>query len=82
MNLLAGGPEGTTIVFQGGTDKVFGPPSLKNNCGWRLNSARNFKHKILQNTLPKASSATIEAGNGAPFPASPDRRRHRQRARR
>ena len=30
QNLLAGGPEGTTIVFQGGTDKVFYSPSLKN----------------------------------------------------
>src|SRR5262245_13036908 len=30
QNLLAGGPEGTTIVFQGGTDKIFYSPTLKN----------------------------------------------------
>ena len=65
QNLLAGGPEGTTIVFQGGTDKVFYSPSLKN----RLRSAPELgpeflKHKILQNTVSEGVfiGASIEDG--------------------
>ncbi|MES2193767.1 MAG: hypothetical protein V4517_05090 [Pseudomonadota bacterium] len=65
QNLLAGGPEGTTIVFQGGTDKVFYSPSLKNKLRLAPELGPEFlKHKILQNTLAEGVfiGATIEAG--------------------
>jgi hypothetical protein len=52
QNLLAGGPEGTTIVFQGGTDKIFYSPSLKNRLRQSPELGPEFlKHKILQNTV-------------------------------
>jgi hypothetical protein len=65
QNLLAGGPEGTTIVFQGGTDKIFYSPSLKNKL--RLSSELGpgfLKQKILQNTVTEGVfiAATIESG--------------------
>ena len=65
QNLLAGGPEGTTIVFQGGTDKVFYSPSLKNRLRLASELGPEFlKHKILQNTVTEGVfiGATIEAG--------------------
>lgn len=65
QNLLAGGPEGTTIVFQGGTDKIFYSPNLKN----KFRSSRELgpeflKHKILQNTVTEGVfiAAGIEDG--------------------
>jgi hypothetical protein len=65
QNLLAGGPEGTTIVFQGGTDKIFYSPSLKNRL--RLSSELGpefLKQKILQNTVTEGVfiGATITNG--------------------
>ena len=65
QNLLAGGPEGTTIVFQGGTDKIFYSPTLKNKL--RLSSELGpgfLKQKILQNTVAEGVfiGATIEGG--------------------
>jgi hypothetical protein len=65
QNLLAGGPEGTTIVFQGGTDKIFYSPTLKNKL--RLSSELGpgfLKEKILQNTVTEGTfiGATIEGG--------------------
>jgi hypothetical protein len=65
QNLLAGGPEGTTIVFQGGTDKIFYSPMLKNKL--RLSSELGpgfLKQKILQNTVAEGVfiGATIEGG--------------------
>jgi hypothetical protein len=65
QNLLAGGPEGTTIVFQGGTDKIFYSPTLKNKL--RLSSELGpgfLKQKVLQNTVTEGVfiGATIEGG--------------------
>ena len=65
QNLLAGGPEGTTIVFQGGTDKIFYSPTLKNKL--RLSSELGpgfLKQKILQNTVTEGVfiAAMIEGG--------------------
>ncbi len=52
QNLLAGGPEGTTIVFQGGTDKIFYSPSLKNRLRLSPELGPKFlRQKILQNTV-------------------------------
>lgn len=52
QNLLAGGPEGTTIVFQGGTDKIFYSPTLKNKLRMSPELGPEFlKQKILQNTV-------------------------------
>jgi hypothetical protein len=52
QNLLAGGPEGTTIVFQGGTDKIFYSPSLKNRLRLSPELGPEFlKQKILQNIV-------------------------------
>lgn len=65
QNLLAGGPDGTTIVFQGGTDKIFYSPTLKNKL--RLSSELGpgfLKQKILPNTVAEGVfiGATIEGG--------------------
>lgn len=65
QNLIAAGPEGTTIVFQGGTDKIYYSPTLKNRL--RLSSelgSEFLKQKILQNTLAEGVfiGATIENG--------------------
>lgn len=65
QNLLAGGPEGTTIVFEGGTDKVFYSPSLKNKLRLAPELGPEFlKHKILQNTVAEGVfiGAMIENG--------------------
>jgi hypothetical protein len=65
QNLLAGGPEGTTILFQGGTDKVFYSPTLKNRLRLAPELGPEFiKQKILQNTLAEGVfvSAAIEGG--------------------
>ncbi|MBR0869905.1 hypothetical protein JQ633_06020 [Bradyrhizobium tropiciagri] len=52
QNLLAGGPEGTTILFQGGTDKIFYSPTLKNRLRLSPELGPNFlKQKIMQNTV-------------------------------
>jgi len=64
-NLLAGGPEGTTIVFQGGTDKIFYSPSLKNRLRLSPELGPEFlKQKILQNTVAEGVfiGATIADG--------------------
>jgi len=64
-NLLAVGPEGTTIVFQGGTDKVFFSPTLKNRLRSSPELGANFlKEKIMQNTLAEGTfvSADVEGG--------------------
>lgn len=65
QNLLAGGPEGTTIVFQGGTDKIFYSPSLKNRLRLSKELGPDFlKQKILQNTVTEGVfiGATITEG--------------------
>ena len=65
QNLLAGGPEGTTIVFQGGTDKIFYSPTLKNKLRLSPELGPGFlKQKILQNTIAEGVfiGATIEGG--------------------
>jgi hypothetical protein len=65
QNLLAGGPDGTTIIFQGGTDKVFYSPTLKNRLRLAPELGPEFiRQKILQNTLTEGTfiSAAIEAG--------------------
>jgi len=65
QNLLAGGPEGTTIVFQGGTDKIFYSPSLKNKLRLSPEFGPEFlKQKILQNTVTEGVfvGATIADG--------------------
>lgn len=65
QNLLAGGPEGTTIVFQGGTDKIFYSPNLKNKLRLSRELGTEFlKQKILQTTLTEGVfiGAGIEGG--------------------
>jgi hypothetical protein len=65
QNLLAGGPEGTTIVFQGGTDKIFYSPSLKNRLRLSPELGPEFlRRKILQNTVTEGVfiGATIVDG--------------------
>jgi hypothetical protein len=65
QNLLAGGPEGTTIVFQGGTDKIFYSPNLKNKLRLAPELGPEFlKQKILQNTVTEGVfvGATITDG--------------------
>lgn len=65
QNLIAGGPEGTTIVFQGGTDKIFYSPTLKNRLRLSPELGPDFlKQKILQNTVTEGTfiGATIEGG--------------------
>jgi len=65
QNLLAGGPEGTTIVFHGGTDKIFYSPSLKNRLRLSPELGPEFlRRKILQNTVTEGVfiGATITDG--------------------
>src|SRR5689334_10989719 len=65
QNLLAAGPDGTTIVFQGGTDKIFYSPTLKNKLRLSAELGPGFlKQKILQNTVAEGVfiGATIEGG--------------------
>jgi hypothetical protein len=64
-NLLAGGPEGTTIVFQGGTDRLFYSPALKNRLRLSPELGPEFiRQKVLQNTITEGVfiSATVEGG--------------------
>jgi hypothetical protein len=65
QNLLAGGPEGTTILFEGGTDRLFYSPSLKNRLRLSPELGPNFlKQKIIQNTRAEGTfvSAAIQSG--------------------
>jgi hypothetical protein len=65
QNLLAGGPEGTTILFEGGTNRLFYSPSLKNRLRLSPELGPDFlKQKIMQNTLAEGTfvSAAIEGG--------------------
>lgn len=65
QSLVAGGPEGTTIVFQGGTDRIFYSPSLKNRLRQSAELGPEFLRKrILQNTVTEGTfiGATIEQG--------------------
>jgi hypothetical protein len=80
-NLLAVGPEGTTILFQGGTDKVFFSPTLKNRLRTSPELGTGFlKEKIMPYTLAEATlvSADVEGGSGGPSAASRHCRRHRR----
>ena len=63
--LLAGGPEGTTILFQGGTDKVFYSAALKNRLRRSPQLGVDFlKQKVQPNTVSEGVfiSATIDNG--------------------
>jgi hypothetical protein len=65
QNLLAGGPEGTTIVFQGGTDKVFYSPALKNTLRQSRELGTEFlRRQVQHNTIAEGTfiSAMIEDG--------------------
>ena len=86
QNLIAGGPEGTTIVFQGGTDKIYYSPSLKNRLRQSAELGPEFlKQKILQNTVTEGIfiGAMIEDGKWRTISRHcRHRRRCRQRPRR
>jgi hypothetical protein len=63
--LLASGPEGTTIVFQGGADKVFYSPVLKNALRQSRALGTEFlRLKIQHNTIAEGTfvSAMIQDG--------------------
>jgi hypothetical protein len=65
QNLLAGGPEGTTIVFQGGTDKVFYSPALKNTLRQSRELGAEFlRRQVQHSTIAEGTfiSAMIEDG--------------------
>ena len=65
QSLLAGGPEGTTIVFQGGTDKVFYSPSLKNTLRQSKELGPEFlRRQVQHDTIAEGTfiSAMIEDG--------------------
>jgi hypothetical protein len=65
QSLLASGPEGTTILFEGGTDRLFYSPSLKNRLRQSLELGADFlKQKIARNTLTEGVfiSASTEGG--------------------
>ena len=65
QNLLAGGPEGTTITFQGGTDKVFYSPTLKNSLRQSRELGTDFlRRQIQHDTVAEGTfiSAMIEDG--------------------
>jgi hypothetical protein len=65
QNLLAGGAEGTTVVFQGGTDKVFYSPVLKNGLRRSPELGTNFlRQQVQHNTMAEGTfvSAMIEGG--------------------
>ena len=65
QSLLAGGAEGTTIVFQGGTDKVFYSPVLKNTLRRSPELGTEFlKRKVQHSTIAEGTfiSAMIEGG--------------------
>jgi hypothetical protein len=63
--LLASGPEGTTIVFQGGADKVFYSPALKNALRQSRALGTEFlRQQIQHNTIAEGTfvSAMIQDG--------------------
>jgi hypothetical protein len=63
--LIAGGPDGTTIVFQGGTDKIFYSPVLKNSLRQsRALGADFLRQKVQHNTLSEGTfiSTAIQDG--------------------
>jgi hypothetical protein len=65
QNLLASGPEGTTILFEGGTDRLFYSPTLKNKLRQSPELGSGFlKQKIIQNTLSEGTfvSSALEGG--------------------
>ena len=65
QNLLAGGPEGTTILFEGGIDRLFYSPKLKNRLRLSPQLGPDFiKQKIMQNTLAEGTfvGAAIDGG--------------------
>jgi len=65
QNLLAVGLEGTTIIFQGGTDKVFFSPMLKNRLRSSPELGADFlKEKIIQNTLAEGTFITTDVEGG------------------
>src|ERR1700752_5054145 len=52
QSLLASGPEGTTILFQGGADRLFYSPTLKNRLRQTPELGADFlKQKIAPKTL-------------------------------
>ena len=65
QNLLAVGAEGTTIVFQGGTDKIFYSPSLKNRLRLSPELGPEFlRQKVLQNTIAEGVFIGATIANG------------------
>lgn len=67
QNLLAGGPEGTTIVFRGGTDKLFFSPTLKNKLRTSPELGTDFiKQKILRSTVIEGVFINASIENGKP----------------
>ncbi|WP_257169566.1 hypothetical protein [Bradyrhizobium sp. SRS-191] len=67
QNLLAGGPEGTTIVFRGGTDKLFFSPALKNRLRASPELGTDFiKQKILRSTMVEGVFISASIENGKP----------------
>jgi hypothetical protein len=67
QNLLAGGPEGTTIVFRGGTDKLFFSPTLKNRLRTSPDLGPDFiKQKILRSTVAEGVFVSASIENGKP----------------
>jgi hypothetical protein len=67
QNLLAGGPEGTTIVFHGGTDKLFFSPTLKNRLRASAELGPDFiKLKILRSTVAEGVFVSASIENGKP----------------
>lgn len=67
QNLLAGGPEGTTIVFRGGTDKLFFSPTLKNRLRASPELGPDFiRQKILRSTVAEGVFVSASIENGKP----------------
>ncbi|MGJ4927341.1 hypothetical protein ACQR1I_19015 [Bradyrhizobium sp. HKCCYLS2038] len=67
QNLLAGGPEGTTIVFRGGTDKLYFSPTLKNRLRASPELGPDFiKQKILRSTVAEGVFVSASIENGKP----------------
>jgi hypothetical protein len=65
QSLLASGPEGTTILFEGGADRLFYSPTLKNKLRQMPELGADFlKQKIAPNTLAEGVfvSASTEGG--------------------
>lgn len=64
QNLIAGGPEGTTILFEGGTDRVFYSPTLKNRLRQSPELGATLLKKINQSTITEGTfiSAAVEGG--------------------